>query len=306
MSGAGKGSYTGLYYWAVWSQRRGPEGLGVILAVLLFAFFLGVPLANFVADPQVDRLAKLAAIVAFLTLVGVGIYFTLLAFLVLALARSPARLVPQVAARLLLEARPYFEEEGLTLNDIRRLKRIAEIEQRSAAWRGNFLSYAAIGLIVLVVIALPGLQSFFMPASGPVAGRIFAGSPWSQWTGAASDSAGIIGIALVGIIVLWLAGHWVGYIRGFIAAEYANRVVLMACEELIALYEILRIPAGRELAFRERRALVERFGCRLVPRERAGLLDRARGKPFEIWMDGKPQGKWILKQTPGYSKLEVR
>jgi hypothetical protein len=295
MSGPGKGSYTGLYTWAVSSQRRVSEGLGVILAILLLAFFLGAPLYNYAADPQVDRLAKLAAVVAFLTLVGVGVYFALLVFLVLSLARSPARVVPQAAARLLLASRPYAEAEGLTLNDIHRLKRIAEIEQRSAAWRGNFLTFTAIGLVVLVVIALPVLQSFFMPASGTVFGQLFAGFPWFGWRGAASAEREIVGIALVGLLALWLAGQWVRYIRGFIAAEYANRVILLACEEIIALFETLQIPRSRDLAFRERRAIVERFGCRLIPQKRAGLFDRAWGKPFEIRLEGRTKGIWLLK-----------
>lgn len=74
--------------------------------------------------------------------------------------------------------------------------------------------------------------------------------------------------------MLWLLYKWLIYFREFISSEYANRAVLLACEELLAIYRIKDLSQNRRMSFHERRAVLELYGYRLVTDEKAKISDK--------------------------------
>jgi hypothetical protein len=74
---------------------------------------------------------------------------------------------------------------------------------------------------------------------------------------------------------------------------------LLACDEAIALLEIKQLQNKAEILFREKRALAEHLGCRLVLRNQATPFDLYAGVPvfnnpdkmwkgtFKLTWDGK-------------------
>jgi hypothetical protein len=126
------------------------------------------------------------------------------------------------------------------------------------------------------------MQSYFMPSGEPAVGLPWAGLRESK-PRPPDYRPGLPAVAHL--------QYWVRYLKNFIASEYTNRD-LMACGNHRPVR--IQIAPTRQLAFHERRALVERFGCRLAPVDEAGFYRRPRVKSFEIRMNGKSYGSWVL------------
>lgn len=197
----------------------------------------------------------------------------LIFFVTISITQNPRRAIPAIIVNMLIfSPRPYQNDLGLDYDDIQQLKRIGEIEQNSADWRGSYINYVII-FILAALIANPQLlwEYIIFPLYKMY---INDGSSTSIPVTNFPNSSNIerlLGLILIIFSILWILYKWVAYFREFISSEFANRAVLLACEELMALYRIRNISQTQRLSFRERRALMELFDYHLIAHDKANI-----------------------------------
>lgn len=279
-------SYSDLYREIILFSRQ--DWL-LLAAILIFAFSIWYISYYLFKTEQI--LSAKTALLSILFLAS----FALL-FLVFSLAYSAtqniSRIVPEVVAHMIIfYPKPYQDGLGLDYEDIQQLKRISEIEQSSADWRSSFLNFAVISFAAVLLANFNFIWNFFI---GPAIEQILFGKDsvpanldiiFPQQT----QLGNVLGALFFIIAVLWLLYKWFSYFWEFTTSEYANRVLLLACEELIAIYRIKNLPQDQRVSFRERRALLEVFGYQLIAFEKANVLHK-QWAPFDL----KENGIWFL------------
>jgi len=110
---------------------------------------------------------------------------------------------------------------------------------------------------------------------------------------------------LIAALLLWIPLSLVAvafftkvfsYLQHYLGGEIANRSVLFACEEAVNLLESKGAAYGETLQFHEKRSIVERLGCTLVPwrngsRPRNAVFPPIRDHDGDAWILISPQEK---------------
>jgi hypothetical protein len=274
-------------YSALVDWQAGTGDLGPLLLALLPTYGLIFAAAGMLVGQAVGRPGVYLA--ALLAVVGAAGLYLLAVFLLRAVGhalRHPAERAQWLAAYLLVAApRPYgspAQNPGLGRLGLLHLQRVAEHEQNASHWRG----YLA-GVPVLLVGALS--------AGGLGLGLwLWQGAGGLVWPAPRSGLIGIVGSATWGIIALlaaWLAALLLARAFEYLSSEPANRAVLFACQEALALLEDKQLAGRDELHLREKRAVAEHFGCQLVtalpptpPWRRPRVLARLAGARGDVWL----------------------
>jgi len=263
-------SYSALYTEIVLLVRQ--DWLWFI-ATLLFIYTAGYEIYYLVILPESFTFPTIIGIVGSLSsLVLVMLIF----FLAYSATQNPSNSVPGIIADMLIfYPRPYQDGLGLDYDDIQQLKRIAEIQQNSADWRSSYVNFGIV-TIVAALIANPQLiwNFFIFPLYNTLYQTDSLPAELSRYLPQQSFTERLIAVTFVIILVLWLLYKWLTYFREFISSEYANRAILLACEELLAVYRIKDLPQSKKMLFHERRALLEQYGYHLVPDEKAKISDK--------------------------------
>jgi hypothetical protein len=222
----------------------------------------------------------------------------LVSFLTYSATQNPRRTIPEIIALMIIfYPQPYQDGLGLDYEDIQQLKRIAEIEQSSADWRSTYVNFAIVSIVAVLLANFNFLWNYFL---FPAFEQIFLGKD-SISTGLdvrlpqLTYLQSVIGAFLVVLAVLWLLYKWLSYFREFISSEYANRALLLACEELLAIYRVKNLPQNERIPFWERRALLELYGYRLVAFEKANSSQK-QWAPLDL----RENGLWILVPPARY------
>jgi hypothetical protein len=173
-------------------------------------------------------------------------------------AASTSRLAACIAAQLMAaEQRPFSNQQGLIYPDIQHLKQVVQIEQEAAKGRGSAAHLVVLGALLLAGIAWSAVWSVLTIPAPSAALPVPAG--WTTFAGL---------VILVGALGALRRGYAAA--RDIHNLERANRVLLLACENALSLLEFNQFTYLKEFSFRQKRALAEQLGCRILPVEEAG------------------------------------
>lgn len=257
----------------------GLTGVGLLLLIVSLSLF---------ARPMSES-EYLALYVGAIGFAVMFLYALLVVTLGISAAIDPLREVTVLAVWLMSAVpQPHAQEaKGLSYRDIEHLRRIAEIEQSSADWRGSFVSFVIIGTISVLIWILPTMWRVaieeWQPAAGSTPVQVIPAEITSEWL-----FSFLLGAALV-VLVIGLVWKLLNYFRVFLGGEAANRIILKACQEALAFLEKRDLREQACFSLREKRAMAAHFGCRLVPAHEASWGDK-------LWMRGaEPDGaRWYL------------
>jgi hypothetical protein len=255
----------------------------VVLAVIK-------PVLNLLRATPIDWLTVLLSAVVLVACFVLIPYLMLIVYTTLAVTRDPRRLVSELAARILVVVpRPYTKMHGLDADGIRRLERIAQVEQNAADWRSAFVNVLIIGTVSAVVSMAPAVWKLVISSSPPDTADDWR-SPWHDMAVEHPPWTDALWLVLAAAFAIWIAVSLYAYTRRFLAEEVANRSILLACEEALAVLEIHKLTHSTDFTLREKRALAAKFGCRLVSRKQALLFEILDGR--SLW---DPTGReWYL------------
>ncbi|MBS1965580.1 MAG: hypothetical protein JST60_07135 [Chloroflexi bacterium SZAS-1] len=237
-----------------------------IITILYITSIIGLPfIALGWSFAVVDISSGIGAIVF---IIGYSALISFLYFMTKAIRANglePSQFIPGIAVYLLLSAHSPFRRDaiGFEEEDLRRLSRIAEIEQGSADWRGNVLNVIVIGISALVVSST--LQDENILAEIERALTTLASDNLAQ----TNDTwFSMIIFTLCGFGFTYLFYRIFRYIGTFLGTETANRIVLVACEDALFYIEHVHLQPGQVLTPEQRAAVAQQFGYQLVPQPR--------------------------------------
>lgn len=262
-------SYSDLYREIVLLVR---EDWAWFLAIFTFISVAWYEIYYLVILPEVYTFPRFLSVIGSLcSLVLVMLIF----FLAFSATRNPSRAVPGIIVDMVLfYPKPYQDDGGLDYDDIQQLKRIAEIEQNSADWRGSYVNFAIV-TIVAAFIANPQLiwNSVIFPLYESLYPSETLPAEFTKYLPEQSFTDRVIGVVFAVFFLLWLLYKWLTYFREFISSEYANRAILLACEELLSVYRVKGFSRSKRMTFHERRDILELLGYRLVTDKKATISD---------------------------------
>jgi hypothetical protein len=249
-----------------------------ISPVFVLYFFaslsLGINLVSIIAAFLVSSL--LSTYVMFFVILGIFIL------------RNPLKRVPNIATKLIAVIRkPYSDslKVGLNLEEILQIKRIAEIEQSSADWRGSIISVFIIGSLSFFLAGIPFLNEISTDTSidelEKISEAIFNVS-YPGWIRFMGNAYILITVSLA------LIGFAIFMIRFFIT-ESANRTILLACEEAKLLLKRHHLGEKENITLADRISLISSFGYLIKPSSQTSLFDKLLWGGF-----CGPDGKWWL------------
>lgn len=269
-----------------------------LMALLAFAYFAWYSINYFTTTPNSFSI-EFISYYLIRSIVSYAMIF-LIFFLAYSATQNPSRTVPEIIAHMLVfYPKPYQNELGLDYEDIQQLKRISEIEQSSADWRSSYINFVIVSFMAIIVANFNYIWNYFIYPSFE---QIILGNSNLPSTDLGIDLPqqtqleSTMGAIFVIVAVLWLLYKWLSYFREFISSEYANRALLLACEELSSIYRIRNLPQDQRMLFRERRAVLEMFDYHLIAYEKANLSHKQWAP-----MDLKENGLWILIPPSKYS-----
>lgn len=208
--------------------------------------------------------------------------------------REPVSSVSDLAAKILIYLpSPHSNTQGLNFNEIQHLRKVAETEQNAADWRSTFVNLIIIGTATLIVSVTNLVSQQFTTSDLQAMANLLINPPTSEMAFEFLPLF-VITTAVITVILLWAGIKLYTYYIEFISAESANRTILLACDEATALLEIKQLQNKVEILFREKRALAEHLGCRLILRDQATPFDLYAGVPVFDKLDGMWEGRLRL------------
>jgi hypothetical protein len=200
--------------------------------------------------------------------------------------RRPLGHIPRLMAYILLGApRPLSEQAGLSLENIYHLKRVAEIEQGAADWRGHYVNIVIIGLATFTISGLAAGMEWLGQLSRLRFRPVFTNNPADSATNIAA-----VFVASIAVLATWFFYRVFSYLRDYLSTEAANRAILLSCEEAMAFLDENGLSQRREFKFYEKRAIAEHLGCRLIPSEPKSW----RAKIVFPAVEDHKGNKWLL------------
>ena len=268
-------------------------------------FFLNILAASLLIPLAWMHPSPLTVVIVYgLVIIGsiIFIYVWLIYFLGTAVTIDPLKEAPVLAVRMMTGvAQPYSKKAtGLAYHDIKHLRRIAEIEQNAADWRGSFVGFVIIGTLSVLIWGFPSVWRWLNEPPEPVTAQPPVSSIEPFW----GDSLFLLLYTILVAVILLVAiirfiWNMLNYFRLFLGSEAANRVILKACEESLAFLEKQQLQDRDSFSFREKRAIAAHFDCRIVPEHAASWADK-------FWTWGfEPDGtKWYLVPPPRHSRIQ--
>lgn len=186
-----------------------------------------------------------------------------------------------IATRILTGVpKPYFKnEKGLNYKEIAHLQRIAEIEQSSADWRGFVSSTIIIGTgVILGGLSYSNLrQILFATEDMAFESELMRNIPFGVYGNLPSLPMENFITPL--IIIISIVNLFLYFVR-FFTRESANRTILYACQEALALLETFECVKTEKFTHLQKKALAAHLGCRLIMGADANFLERIIGSPI--------------------------
>jgi hypothetical protein len=204
-----------------------------------------------------------------------GMAVGLLILVVNAHRLKPEQSSTGLAAFLLtLAPTPRQRSHGLLATHIRHVQRLAEIEQAAADWRGQYAAIIIVTAAALILGAVPSIVAFL--ESSQAFERI--GPPGILAEGESARQLLIIYTIFNWLLFagsLWLIWRMFHDIRTLLTREAANRTILFACEEALALLSERWLDQAMWIDLDARRQLAEDVGYTLVQFDRIPVLKRS-------------------------------
>lgn len=264
-----------------------PLHFSIFIPLMLFA-----AIVTELTAPWMLRLAVVFAILSFLLL----LYGMLLFFL--ATATNRAEKYRHVLAAHIIAGgrRPYDSATGLNYKQIKRLQRIAEVEQNSADWRNSILEITLLGIIGIALTRITDISLIAMTGPIDVESESVSGLYQSAIPSWFNNP-----LLLAVSISFWL---WIGlklydYLFNFLVREPANRVVLTALIEAEALLDDNQLSERESISLEEKQYLSEFLGCSIVPSGKS----RFRGFSWFCEPDGQKYTLVLLGFPEKFTKL---
>ncbi|MBX7252873.1 MAG: hypothetical protein K1X50_12905 [Candidatus Promineofilum sp.] len=271
---------------AVWDAGLGLAGL---FYLLVFTYLAWSP------DPLITPMALGLLVLALIPF----LYLWLIVALGISASLDPQKEVGVLSVRIMTAVpHPYHQKGcGLGYRDLRHLRRIAEIEQGAADWRGSFVSFVIIGTISVVVWVVPYIRGIFNELQ--ITGTAQSPPPDIEPGWSVTGLAILTLFIIVYLGIVFLIGTMATYFRRFLAGEAANRVILKACEESLAFLEKYDLRDRTSFSLREKRAIAAHFGCKIVMEDDASWADK-------LWTWGfEPDGTiWRLVPPARHSRVQ--
>lgn len=262
-------SYTALYYHLVQEIEHANLRAYIwswIRSLVFFSWLLVGLLWLFNPTQWLFLIAVGGVITLFWVLVGV---FVSLLHLIWVGSQDALQRTPQLAAALLTTVvRPHSVGWGLDAQAIENLRNAAEIEQSAADWRGNFVNLIFVGLIlgtISMVLQPPAFFTQWQQAAQEASRTETAVSlyiPWGNLTlpPGISSTFNIVYVILYTILILFVLYQLVQYVIRFLSSEAANRIILLACNDALALLQANNLETRKTLTLTEKKQLAEQLG----------------------------------------------
>ena len=281
---------------AIWSRETLWDGALVLTGLLTLAI-LG-PLYWSSLGPVITLVVSVAVFLA-----GVSfLYLWLIFSLSVSASLDPQKEVPVLSVRIMTAVRqPYNQKaSGLGYRDVEHLRRIAEIEQGAADWRGSFVSFVIIGTLSVLIWGAPYIWTILNNQQNT--GAVQPLLPYVEpiWGDSLLAQLVVLSVVIVVIVgIFWVVATMYNYFCRFLASEAANRAILKACEESLAFFEKYDLKEQARFSLQEKRAIAAHFGCKIVPDHDALWADK-------LWTWGyEPDGTlWHLVPPPRNSRVQ--
>lgn len=254
------------------------------IATLLAYFSLAVAaftsiivLALFATDIR-NQAAYPAMGYAWALLTG-GMFVALIILVVNAYRLKPELYSSGLAAYLLtLAPVPRQNAHGLLATQIRTLQRLAEIEQSAADWRGHYATIIIVTAAALILGAFPDILAMLNAMLHSEQAFDQIGPPAILAEGESARQLLIIYTIFNWLLFagsLWLLWRMFHDIRTLLTRETANRTLLFACEEALALLSERWLDKAAWIDVDARRWLAKDLGYMVVPYDRIPARKRA-------------------------------
>ncbi len=219
----------------------------------------------------------------------IAFFFIPFLFRVVTTMRNPYWNIPELAALMLVFIpRPNSNVKGLSYVDVKNLLGIAETEQSAADWRGTSINLVVVGTITLTA-------GWILVLINEVRGNSTLAKILAQSV-EGMDIYVCMGIFSIGLVIFgYLFYKLYTYFVEYVLGESANRIIIFACKELIALLEEKNLKE-ENIPFHKKRALIEHFGCSLMK-----VVDY--DLPLDIYIRDNKNNLWTLNSQHGYLKL---
>lgn len=214
-----------------------------------------------------------------------GVSFGVLVGVITGLRDTNKNLHRLVARILISTPKPYKNGFGLSSDEIGNLAAMAKIDQDSSDWRGTFLTIVVWGVILGV---LSKVSDYLTIPPIPFAPGVTANNPVLV-----SVSFGVIMVTLV-ILALLFSWHIANYVGKYLGREPANRAVLNACQEAIAILQSHKLSQKEKLTIKQKKDLAVKLNCAI---ENGNTIIRP-GKNAFLFFDDKGKGYFLLVNLP--------
>lgn len=250
------------------------EAWGRVQRLLVFGTAFMLPI-NVFASPPGERWYQ---VWFSLTFVLMTLLVASIVFFAWSHNRSVANTAAATLARLIAATRsPRSGEQGLSPEELRRLRQVAEDEQAAADWRGGIVT------TLIVTIVLTAVVVAFREV-----GPEFIGGAVTLVTGSGLPLVLAALMAFVWLMLFigfaYIAFSLFRYYRRFISSELANRVILLATAEALTTLQDCGLSAAVTLAFEEKLTVIGCAGYQLS-RERLSFS----------WTDDLPLSEFDLR-----------
>ncbi|KXK11434.1 MAG: hypothetical protein UZ14_CFX002002824 [Chloroflexi bacterium OLB14] len=293
--------YTQLYYNLNRYARKNMVG-DLLLGFLLTPLISGVLIFYNLFPKETLLLWESLGVWIFLVLLLILLYLPILVYAAIG-THEPISLVSELSALILIYLpRPHTTIQGLSYDDIQNLRRVAEIEQGAADWRGTFVNLIVIGTATATISIINFVSKELAVSKLKALSEILYESLAPQIAPEVQvEFSQMISVAIIALVILliWASYKLYSYYLEFIASESANRTILFACNEATFLLKARNLQNALDITFREKRELAGRLGCRLVLRNVAVPFDAFVGVAV---LDSSDE-MWLLIPPKEYSNI---
>lgn len=226
--------YTHLYNKLLVEYSHNSEWLDKLQPVTLAMFFVSILWYKIIGQ-QLPCSVFISYGSLILFTYGLLIYFLLVGFLAWLQSLDIKNKVQSITLNLLLfESPPYLQgKSGLDKSQIKHLQHIAHTEQNAADWRSSFINLVILGTASILLWIYTNTKQPNTEANQQDIWSSLAGDICQvAWTDEKLIPIFICTFLIIIAIVLF------NYYRIFLSTEIANRAIIFACEEALALHEI--------------------------------------------------------------------
>lgn len=304
-------SYTALYFHLIQEISRADIGQSIwrwIKLLIAFGWVLVGIIWLFNLEQWLILLLAGSIISLFFIVVGivVGLFY-----IIWSGSQDPLRHAPLLTAKLLTAVPcPHSTNRGLNSRDIQYLQQAASVEQNAADWRGNFVNLTVVGLIlgtVSLILQPPEYIVEWQKTAGSTAETaVVLRIPWANWTWPPAIAVGsnLFSITMFTLLAVLILIQLARYTAKFLLSESPNRIILLACNDALALLEANHLTAKTTLTMAEKRRLSLQMGYRfhshmttapllfIDDANRGWYLEPINPSPIQKWINTRMKRIW--------------